>query len=93
MAIVFWIHYREGPWLVSIALHTGFVVVLFVAHLFALGIYGLTIGCYESSRTPGIVRPRELCCDGVSGIAAYLFWCGRAARLSSQYLRGGSDRS
>src|SRR4051794_28852992 len=55
-AIVFWIRYREGPWLVRIALHSCFVVVLFVAHFFALGIYGLTIGCYEASR---IVRYRQ----------------------------------
>src|SRR5215831_172599 len=49
-AIVSWIRYRQGPWLIRIALHTGFVIVSFVAHLFALGIYGLTIGCYETSR-------------------------------------------
>src|SRR6266436_10178304 len=49
-AIVFWIRYREGPGLVWIALHTCFVIVLFLAHLFALGIYGLTIGCYEASQ-------------------------------------------
>src|SRR6266480_499796 len=44
-AIASWIHFREGPWLVRGALHAGFVVVLFVTHMFALGIYGLTIGC------------------------------------------------
>jgi hypothetical protein len=49
--IVAWIYLREGPWLPWIALHTSFVVVLFTAHLFALGIYGLTIVCYEGSRT------------------------------------------
>src|SRR6266404_2778575 len=52
-AIASWIHYRARPWPVRIALHTGFVVLLFVAHLFALGIYGLTIGCYEASRIAG----------------------------------------
>jgi hypothetical protein len=73
-AIVFWIHYREGPWLVWIALHTGFVVVLFVAHLFALGIYGLTIGCYESSRTPGYRQAaRTFAVMVFPVIAAYLF--------------------
>jgi hypothetical protein len=52
-AIVLWIRYREGPWLIRIALHTFFCIVLFVAHLFALGVYGLTIGCYEASRMVG----------------------------------------
>src|SRR6478672_13552518 len=40
-AIVFWMHFREAPWLVRGALHTGFVAVLFVTHMFSLGIYGL----------------------------------------------------
>ncbi|WP_439374528.1 hypothetical protein [Bradyrhizobium sp. DASA03120] len=48
--IVAWIYFREGPWLLRIALHASVVVVLFSAHLFALGIYGLTIVCYEGSR-------------------------------------------
>src|SRR6267154_2891860 len=49
-AIVFWIHFREGPWLVRGALHAGFVAVLFVTHMIALGIYGLMIFCYEASQ-------------------------------------------
>src|SRR6266481_3881648 len=44
-AIVSWIHFRGGPWLFSVGLHTCFFIMLFFAHLFALGIYGLTIGC------------------------------------------------
>jgi len=52
-AIAFWIHYRDTPGYAWIAFHAGFVVLLFVSHLFALGIYGLTIGCYEASRIAG----------------------------------------
>src|SRR5258705_10194476 len=52
-AIAVWIRYRDVRWQARIALHTVFVVLLFVAHLFALGIYGLTIGCYEASRIAG----------------------------------------
>lgn len=49
-AIVFWIHFRGGPWFFLVGLHTCFFIVLFFAHLFALGVYGLTIGCYEASQ-------------------------------------------
>ena len=52
-AIAFWIRYRERRGYTWIAFHAGFVVLLFVTHLFALGIYGLTIGCYEASRIAG----------------------------------------
>src|SRR6266436_2554893 len=52
-AVAFWIHYRERLGYAWIAFHAGFVVLLFVSHLFALGIYGLTIGCYEASRIAG----------------------------------------
>jgi len=66
-AIMFWIHYGEAPWLVRAAVHTCFVAVLFVAHFFALGIYGLTIGCYELSRVVGYRQAvRNFRHDGVS---------------------------
>src|SRR5438445_2564779 len=52
-AIAAWIRYRDSRWQVRIALHTIFVVVLFVIHLFGLGIYGMTIGCYEIIRLSG----------------------------------------
>src|SRR5258707_4826275 len=78
-AIVFWIHYREGPWLVWIALHTCFVMVLFLAHLFALGIYGLTIGCYEASRIRDYRKAaRTFAVMALPVVAAYLLlvWSG-----------------
>jgi hypothetical protein len=72
-AIVFWIHFREGPWLVRGALHAGFVAVLFVTHMFALGIYGLTIGCYEASQIVGYRRAaRTFAMMAVPVVALYL---------------------
>ena len=80
-AIVSWIHYRQGPWLIRIALHTCFTIVLFVAHLFALGIYGLTIACYEASRIVGYRRAAQTFGAMASPVVAlylYLVWSGGA---------------
>ena len=78
-AIVFWVHFREGPWLVWFALHTGFVAALFVTHMFALGIYGLTIGCYEASQMTGYRRvARTFTIMAFPAVALYLvlLWLG-----------------
>jgi len=80
-AIASWIHYRARPWPVRIALHTGFVVLLFGAHLFALGIYGLTIGCYETSRIAGYrqaARTFAMMAFPVIMIYFFLVWSGGA---------------
>ncbi len=76
-AIAFWIHYRERPGYFSIAFHAGFVVLLFVTHLFAFGIYGLTIGCYEASRIAGYrqaVRTFAVMAFPVVALYLYLVW-------------------
>jgi hypothetical protein len=80
-AIVFWIHFRGGPWLFWIGLHTCFFIMLFFAHLFALGIYGLTIGCYEASQIRGYRQAaRTFVVMAFPAVAAYLFlvWSGGA---------------
>jgi hypothetical protein len=80
-AIAFWIHYREGRAHAWIALHAGFVVLLFVSHLFALGIYGLTIGCYEASRIVGYrqaARTFAVMASPVIALYLYLVWSGGA---------------
>src|SRR5258706_9064470 len=80
-AIVFWIHFRGGPWLFSVGLHTCFFIMLFFAHLFALGIYGLTIGCYEASQIRGYRQAaRTFVAMAFPAVAAYLFlvWSGAA---------------
>lgn len=46
-AIAAWLALQEKPWPARFAVHSLFVLLLFLAHFFALGIYGLTIGCYE----------------------------------------------
>jgi hypothetical protein len=80
-AIVFWIHFREGPWLVRGALHSGFVAVLFVTHMFALGIYGLAIGCYEASQMVAYrqaARTFAVMAAPVVTLYLYLVWSGGA---------------
>jgi hypothetical protein len=42
-----WIALREGHLAVRLTLHAVVVGLLFISHLFALGIYGLTLGLYE----------------------------------------------
>jgi hypothetical protein len=37
----------ERPWPIRLALHTAIIVSLFAAHMFALGLYGFTIGLHE----------------------------------------------
>jgi len=38
---------QDRPWLVRLAAHTAFIVLLFAAHMFALGIYGFAVGLHE----------------------------------------------
>jgi hypothetical protein len=78
-AIAVWIRYRDGRWQARIALHAIFVVLLFVTHLFALGIYGLTIGCYEASQIAGYRQAaRTFAMMGFPVVAVYLYliWSG-----------------
>jgi hypothetical protein len=73
-AIAFWIRYRDRSGYAWIAFHSGFVVLLFVSHLFALGIYGLTIGCYEASRIAGYRQAaRTFALMGFPVVALYLY--------------------
>ena len=49
-AIVAWTALTERDWRLRLAVHAACVVALFASHLFALGIYGLTIGLFELSK-------------------------------------------
>src|SRR5215467_13084951 len=49
-AVVAWTALTERDWRLRLAVHAATVVALFVLHLFALGIYGLTIGLFELSK-------------------------------------------
>jgi hypothetical protein len=42
-----WLAFGDRPYLVRLALHSFVVGLLFLSHLFALGIYGLTLGLCE----------------------------------------------
>ncbi len=46
----FWIALRERPAALRWLVHAALVGLIFVSHLFDLGVYGLTIGLYELSR-------------------------------------------
>ena len=46
-AIVVWLATEGRPWLARALVHSIFVMVLFAAHLFALGVYGFTVGMHE----------------------------------------------
>ena len=48
--IASWIACEPLRWRIRLAIHTLFVCALFVAHLFALGVYGLVLGLYELRR-------------------------------------------
>ncbi len=48
--IASWIACEHRRWYVRFTVHALFVCVLFVAHFFALGVYGLTLGLYELRR-------------------------------------------
>ncbi|CAA2101268.1 hypothetical protein MBUL_01091 [Methylobacterium bullatum] len=56
--IACWIVLQDRGWPLRLALHTLFVGLLFGAHLFALGLYGFTLGIHElwrtRSRKPGL---------------------------------------
>ena len=42
-----WLFLKDRTWIVRLVCHSIFVVILFLSHFFALGIYGLTVGLYE----------------------------------------------
>ena len=46
--IASWFAVRGRPWAARAAIHTLFVAVLFAAHLFALGLYGVTLALHEA---------------------------------------------
>ena len=48
--IAAWLHLKDRGWSIRLFVHSVFVVLLFAAHFFALGIYGVTIGLYEMWR-------------------------------------------
>ena len=56
--IACWLVIQNRAWPTRLAVHSLVVTLLFFAHFFALGVYGLTIGCHELWRT--FSRPLDL---------------------------------
>lgn len=52
-----WIKLRDRPWPVVLAWSVPFALVLFLAHLFAFGAYGVTLACIELALLRGAARP------------------------------------
>ena len=48
--LAFWFAFAHRTWLVRFAVHSMFVLVLFLSHFFALGVYGFTLGICELHR-------------------------------------------
>ncbi len=49
--------FQERPWPLRLAVNAGFVVIVFFAHFFALGVYGATLGLYELWRAAALRAP------------------------------------
>jgi hypothetical protein len=45
--IAAWLAIRQKAWPISLGVHTLFVAALFAGHMFALGLYGATLGLHE----------------------------------------------
>jgi hypothetical protein len=86
--IALWIRCEPRRWPIRLAIHTLFVCVLFVAHLFALGVYGLVLGLYELRR---MVVSRF---DAARSAATVIMLGGPVLMpLSMLYLTGGAAGS
>jgi hypothetical protein len=57
--LALWVSARDRPLVQRWALHCGIVAALFLAHFFALGLYGLVVGLVEFPRFLG-PRPKSL---------------------------------
>ena len=55
--IAAWLAVRERAWAARFAVNASFVVALFAGHLFALGLYGVTLGLHEAWAAARTDRP------------------------------------
>ncbi|MCV3207021.1 hypothetical protein OHD62_10235 [Mesorhizobium sp. YC-39] len=69
-AVAVWIWLADRPLPQRLATHAVFVVVLYISHLFALGLYGVVVGLYELSRWPEHIENWKRTVLLVAGMAA-----------------------
>jgi hypothetical protein len=91
-AIAVWLRTELRPMFVRALVHSIFVIVMFIAHLFALGIYGATLGLHElwrlrSGRAP--VRQTLLTMGVLAAPAVVVF--GIMFTLGHSIASGASD--
>ncbi|AMX94442.1 hypothetical protein EOA22_09615 [Mesorhizobium sp. M7A.F.Ca.US.014.04.1.1] len=78
-SIAVWIWLAERPLPLRLAIHAVFVVVLYISHLFALGLYGIVVGLYELSRWPDHIENWKRTILLVAGMAAPVVAVGALA--------------
>ncbi|MER9297424.1 glucosyltransferase domain-containing protein [Mesorhizobium sp. M0621] len=78
-AIAVWIWLADRPLPLRLATHTVFVMVLYISHLFALGLYGLVVGLYELSRWRDHIKNWKDAVLLVAGTAAPTIMVGALA--------------
>lgn len=83
--IASWLTLRSRPWMTRLAIHTTVVGLLFVSHLFALGLYGFTLGIHEAwlARSRGASYAQMLATTALLAAPA-------AAFMGAMVLSGGS---
>lgn len=68
--IACWMILQDRPWPLRLAVHSAFVALLFCAHLFALGLYGFTLGLHELWRARDRKPPLRVAVARFAGLAA-----------------------
>ena len=71
--IAIWLRLQKSPWPLRIAIHACFVLVLFVSHVFTLGLYGLVIGFMELAGQRRIAEFTLMAVPPAIALTAFLF--------------------
>jgi hypothetical protein len=91
-AVAVWLGTEKRPMFVRALIHSVFVVVVFVAHLFALGIYGATLGLHELWRLrSGRASVRQTLVTMAILAAPAIVVFGLILTLGHSIIRGESD--
>ena len=85
-ALTSWFAFERYSWAWRFMVHSAFVLILFAAHFFALGVYGATLGLRECSR---VVQQRPLKAKDELRLLTMLI-APAAAVISLMLLSGGA---